>query len=79
MNEVWIPRSYRDWASLPIGTKAKALMGGWWIKCPCGWAWNKAGGGFSTPGGDATGEICLPDPNDPDVIAALAIVPRKPL
>lgn len=59
MEEKWI-RDNRQWNEYPAGTKAKALMGGYWIKIPCGrWQW-PGGCSFPTPGGDATGEVCLP-------------------
>jgi hypothetical protein len=61
-NEKWI-RDGRHWHEYPLGTKAKALMGGYWIKTERGWHW-PGGGTFPTPGGDATGEVCLPDTNN---------------
>lgn len=58
-NEKWI-RDNRQWSDYPAGTKAKALMGGYWVKLQCGrWQW-PGGCSFPTPGGDATGEVCLP-------------------
>lgn len=59
MNEVWIAAD-KPWNEYPIGTKAKALMGGFWIKTAHGWKWC-TGSTFPTPGGDATGEVCLPN------------------
>lgn len=56
--ELWI-QANATWNSYPNGTKAKALMGGYWIKTDHGWHW-PGGSTFPTPGGDATGEICLP-------------------
>jgi hypothetical protein len=58
-NENWIVAT-ATWNSYPVGTKAKALMGGHWIKTERGWHW-PGGGTFPTPGGDATGEISLPE------------------
>jgi hypothetical protein len=58
IKEKWI-RDNRQWNEYPIGTKAKALMGGYWIKEKGGWRW-PGGALFPTPGGDATGEVCLP-------------------
>lgn len=58
-NEKWI-RDTRQWHEYPVGTKAKALMGGYWLKTEHGWKWNGKHGGFPTPGGDASGEVCLP-------------------
>ncbi len=43
----------------PLGTKAKALMGGYWIKVERGWKWC-TGATFPTVGGDWTGEIWEP-------------------
>lgn len=56
--DIWIQKD-RDWADYPIGTKAKALMGGYWIKTDLGWKWY-CGATFPTPGGDADGKVCLP-------------------
>ena len=50
----------KDWHKYPLGTKAYAVMGGYWIKKKCGWSWNNGQGGcFPTPGADAR-EIELP-------------------
>jgi len=43
----------------PIGTKAKALMGGHWVKTEMGWKWFN-GATFPNPGGDWTGEVSIP-------------------
>jgi hypothetical protein len=62
-NEKWV-RDGRHWSEYPAGTKAKALMGGYWVKITNGkWLW-PGGNAFPTPGGDATGEVCLPDTNN---------------
>jgi len=58
--DVWQTGTMK-WSEYPIGTKAKALMGGYWIKNERGWKWCNNGGTFPTPGGDATGEVCLPN------------------
>lgn len=63
MNEdKWIARD-RDWKDYPVGTKAKALMGGHWTKTEHGWKWCN-GSTFPTPGGDAT-DVCLPEITKP--------------
>lgn len=49
-----------DWSDLPIGTKAQAIMGGYWIKREHGWQWNENGGVFPRPGGDASGMVKTP-------------------
>ena len=49
-----LKRQDRDWSEYPIGTKAHAFMGGYWIKTESGWKWN-SGSTFPTPGGDAIG------------------------
>lgn len=51
----------KDLSEYPVGTKAKALMGGYWIKTERGWQWIN-GSTFPRPGGDWTGEISLPSP-----------------
>ena len=48
-----------------IGTKAPAVMGGWWCKLELGWKWNGPngnGGTFPRPGGDWTGHLIPPEP-----------------
>ena len=40
------------WSEYPIGTKAHAIMGGYWLKTSKGWKWC-SGDTFPTPGGDA--------------------------
>lgn len=44
----------RDWKDYPIGTKAHAFNGGYWIKVPNGWKWC-SGSTFPSPGADAIG------------------------
>ncbi|WP_125077715.1 hypothetical protein [Rufibacter latericius] len=55
----WI-KDNRQWSEYPEGTKAKAQGGGYWEKNKRGWKWC-TGSTFPTPGGDATGEVCLPE------------------
>jgi len=43
----------REWREHPIGTKAHASTGGYWIKVERGWRWC-TGSVFPTPGGDVT-------------------------
>lgn len=54
----WIKKD-REWSEYPEGTKAIAVMGGHWVKVKRGWKWH-LGDTFPSPGGDATGEVCLP-------------------
>lgn len=49
----------KSWSEYPIGTKAKAISGGFWIKVNNGWRWC-SGSIFPTPGADASGEVILP-------------------
>jgi hypothetical protein len=58
LNEKWI-RADRPVVDYPIGTKFKALMGGHWIRTKLGFKWC-TGATFPRPGGDWTGQICLP-------------------
>ena len=52
----------RYWNEYPLGTKAHAIMGGYWIRVQHGWKWC-TGSTFPTPGGDACGAcIELPEP-----------------
>jgi len=44
----------------PIGTKAPATSGGYWIKTKRGWVWTN-GATFPCPGGDWTGELIEPE------------------
>lgn len=48
-----------NWDEYPLGTKAQAQGGGYWIRVAHGWKWFN-GSTFPTPGGDATGRVCLP-------------------
>lgn len=41
----------KKWKDCPIGTKAHALSGGYWIKLENGWRWC-IGDTFPTPGAD---------------------------
>lgn len=44
----------RPWREYPVGTKAHALGGGYWVKTARGWRWNFPSGSiFPTPGADA--------------------------
>lgn len=58
MAEKWII-SDRPLAAYPLGTKAKAIGGGYWEKVERGWKWC-AGSTFPSPGGDWTGEVSMP-------------------
>lgn len=51
----------KPWSEYPIGTKAHAVMGGYWIKTERGWKWC-TGATFPTPGGDAI-RVELPTSN----------------
>ena len=42
-----------------LGTKFKALIGGYWIRVERGFKWC-TGATFPNVGGDRTGEVCLP-------------------
>lgn len=43
----------------PLGTKAEAIGGGYWIKVKDGWKWC-TGDTFPRPGGDWSGRVSLP-------------------
>jgi len=43
----------------PIGTIAPSVIGGHWVKTPCGWQ-SLGGSTFPTPGGDWGGELIPP-------------------
>lgn len=48
------------WSEYPIGTKAPAIMGGYWYRTVLGWKWNGpdgSGGTFPTPGGTIRHQI----------------------
>ena len=47
-------RREKPWNEYPIGTKAHAHNGGYWIRMRNGWKWC-TGDTFPTPGGDACG------------------------
>lgn len=49
----------------PIGTKAPAIGGGYWIKVKLGWKWTN-GATFPCPGGDWTGELIPPKSDKPE-------------
>jgi hypothetical protein len=55
----WI-KSDRPLKDYHVGTKAKADGGGHWTKTSLGWKWGLNGGTFPRPGGDWSGEVCLP-------------------
>ena len=57
--DVWqtSDRPFRDY---PIGTKAQALGGGYWIKNERGWKWG-IDDTFPAPGGDWNGMVSLPN------------------
>ncbi len=48
------------WNIFPVGTKAHAIMGAYWVKTERGWKWF-SGATFPTPGADVA-RIELPDP-----------------
>lgn len=54
----------------PLGTKAPALMGGYWIKVANGWKWF-CGDTFPTVGGDWDGSLIYPDAQPETLIEAL--------
>ena len=56
--DVW-QTSDKPFSDYPIGTKAQALGGGYWIKNERGWKWC-TGATFPTPGGDWNGMVSLP-------------------
>jgi hypothetical protein len=56
--DIWI-KADKPLAEYPVGTKAKACMGGWWEKVARGWKWC-TGDTFPTVGGDWDGRIALP-------------------
>lgn len=45
----------RDWRDYPLGTKAHAYNGGYWVRVVNGWKWF-SGSTFPTPGADAIGK-----------------------
>lgn len=58
MKEKWI-KSNKPIRDYPIGTKFKALGGGYWIRNEIGFKWC-TGATFPSIGGDWDGMICLP-------------------
>ena len=56
-------RQTLPWNEYPIGTKAHACTGGYWIKVHNGWKWCAGNATFPTPGGDAVG-VCVELPCD---------------
>jgi hypothetical protein len=58
------PRTEKDrpWREYPIGTKAHAFMGGYWVRVEQGWKWH-VGSTFPRPGDDAIG-MCIEMPNN---------------
>lgn len=51
----------KEWSKYPLGTKAYAYNGGYWIRVENGWKWH-CGDTFPQPGADAFGEcIELPE------------------
>jgi hypothetical protein len=57
--DVWI-KADKPVREYPLGTKFKALMGGYWIRVERGFKWC-TGSTFPNVGGDWTGEVCLPN------------------
>lgn len=63
MNYPTLTSQDRPWNEYPLGTKAHAFMGGFWIRVALGWKWC-TGATFPTPGGDAIGQcVELQPPN----------------
>lgn len=58
MNDRWIQTTSKL-SALPIGTKAQAFDGGYWVKVERGWKWF-TGDTFPRPGADFNGKISLP-------------------
>lgn len=55
-------RQDRPWKEYPMGTKAHAYDGGYWIRVFWGWKWH-ASDTFPTPGGSAVG-ACIELPTE---------------
>jgi hypothetical protein len=51
-------RAILPWEEYPVGTKAMALMGGYWTRIERGWQW-MGGSIFPRPGADAF-DVVLP-------------------
>jgi len=49
----------KNWSSYPVGTRAYAIGGGYWLKVFTGWKWN-GGATFPKPGGDVS-HVQLPE------------------
>ena len=49
--------------TLPVGTKAKSVSGGYWERVDCGWKWC-TGATFVSVGADWDRTICLPIINE---------------
>lgn len=68
LSSPWLSqRRVRPLDLVPLGTKAPAIMGGWWLKMATGWKWNGPGGNggtFPRPGGDWDGHVILPEGAD---------------
>jgi hypothetical protein len=50
--------------TVPLGTRAPAIMGGAWCRVERGWKWNGPdgnGGTFPRPGGDWNGRLLTPE------------------
>jgi hypothetical protein len=60
----------------PIGTKAPAIMGGYWIRVVNGWKWWN-GNTFPRPGGDWTGELILPMPSPEPARLTAEVILKK--
>lgn len=59
----------RDWSEYPIGTKAWAVTGGYWIRMTRGWKWC-TGDTFPTPGGDSDGTVTIPSAQETEKVLA---------
>ena len=67
-NTIKLLRQDRDWRDYPLGTKAHAFNGGYWIRVEGGWKASCSHCVFPTPGGDACGaciELPSNDNNNP--------------
>jgi len=63
---------FKPWTEYSIGTRAFALMGGYWEKTKLGWRWTSGGCTFPTPGGDV---IRVEEPNTTIDVAPLGWEP----
>jgi hypothetical protein len=57
MSEQKRKRKDRPWQQYPIGTRAYAYNGGYWVRVAAGWKWC-CGDTFPQPGADAIG-LCV--------------------